>query len=154
MNPLTGQPETFVNAFLPRDAMPSQDVRLSVHLSVRPSVTRRYSVEMAKVKHIIKVFFSPSDSHTILVFIARQHTDARYWYSNSVRLSVRHVPVSDENGLTYYHNFFHHSPVAQHQTYSRNCDGVTPSEGAKYRWSIKISRFFINKSLYLADDTR
>ena len=55
--PLTGQPETFVNAFLPRDAMPSQDVRLSVHLSVRPSVTRRYSVEMAKVKHIINVFF-------------------------------------------------------------------------------------------------
>jgi len=38
-------------------------------------------------------------------FITRQYTDARYWYSNfvclSVRLSVRDVPVSDENGLTY-----------------------------------------------------
>ena len=34
------------------------------------------------------------------IFIARQHTDARYWYSKSVRLSVRYVPVSDENGLT------------------------------------------------------
>ena len=47
-----------------------------------------------------------------LVFIARQHTDARYWYSKSVRLSVRNVPVSDENSLTYRHSFFHHT-VAQ-----------------------------------------
>ena len=30
----------------------------------------------------------------------------------SVRLSVRYVPVSDENGLTYCHNFFHDA-VAQ-----------------------------------------
>jgi len=27
----------------------------------------------------------------------------------SVRLSVRNVPVSDENGLTYCNNFFHHT---------------------------------------------
>jgi len=44
------------------------------------------------------------------IFIARQHTDARYWYSNSVCpsvcLSVRNVPVSNENGLTYRHSFF------------------------------------------------
>ena len=44
------------------------------------------------------------------IFIARQHTDARYWYSNFVRLSVclsvRDVPVLDENGLTYCHSFF------------------------------------------------
>ena len=47
------------------------------------------------------------------VFIARQHTDARYWYSKSaVRLSVRNVPVLDEIGLTYRHSFFHHT-VAQ-----------------------------------------
>ena len=41
----------------------------------------------------------------ITFFIARQHTDARYWYSSyvrlSIRLSVRDVPVSDENGLAY-----------------------------------------------------
>ena len=36
-----------------------------------------------------------------LIFIARQHTDVRYWYSKSVCLSVRYVPVPDENGLTY-----------------------------------------------------
>jgi len=30
----------------------------------------------------------------------------------SVRLSVRNAPVSDENGLTYGHSFFHHT-VAQ-----------------------------------------
>ena len=41
-----------------------------------------------------------------LVFIARQHTDARYWYSKSVCLSVRNVPVSDENSLIYRHSFF------------------------------------------------
>jgi len=45
------------------------------------------------------------------VFIARQHTaaDARYWYSNSVRpsvrLSVRDTLVLYENGLTYRHSF-------------------------------------------------
>ena len=47
-------------------------------------------------------------------FIARQHIDARYRYSNSVcslyvRLSVRDLPVSDENGLTHSHGFFHHT---------------------------------------------
>jgi len=41
-----------------------------------------------------------------LIFIARQHTDARYWYSKSVCLSVRDVPVSDENGWTYRHSSF------------------------------------------------
>jgi len=39
------------------------------------------------------------------IFIARQH-DALYGYSKSVRPSVRYVPVSDENGLTYRHSFF------------------------------------------------
>ena len=39
-------------------------------------------------------------------FIARQHTDARHWYSKSVRLSVCYVPVSDENGLKYRRSFF------------------------------------------------
>ena len=44
----------------------------------------------------------------------RFYADARYWYSKSVRLfiypsvclSVRNVPVSDENGLTYRHSFY------------------------------------------------
>ena len=43
----------------------SQDVPLSV----RPSVTRRYSIETAK--HVIKRF-SPSGSHSILVFFPHQ----------------------------------------------------------------------------------
>jgi len=59
-----------------------------------------------------------------VIFIARQQTDARYWYSNYVRpsvrpsvcpsfcLSVSDVPVLDENGLTYCHNFSPHgSPI-------------------------------------------
>jgi len=44
--------------FLPRNAMPSQDIC--------PSVTRRYSV--SKRLYISSNFFSPSRSHTILVF--------------------------------------------------------------------------------------
>ena len=40
----------------------------------------------------------------------------------------------------------------QHQTSSRNSDGVTPCGGAKYRWAIKISDFlpisrYISQSL-------
>ena len=46
----------------------------------------------------------------INIFLSRVSTDARYWYSNSVCLSVclsvRDVTGSDENGLTYYHNVF------------------------------------------------
>jgi len=77
----------------------------------------------------------------------------------SVRPSVRNVPVSDENGLTYRHSFFHCTVAQsfcfyQHQTSSRNSDGVTHCGGAKYRWGIKISRFSTNKSLYLANDAR
>ena len=92
----------------------------------------------------------------------RACTDARYWYSKFVRLSVhpsvRNVPVSDENGLTYRQ--FLPRTVAQsfcfhqHQTSSRNSDGVTPCGGAKYRSGMKISRFSTNKSLYLANDAR
>jgi len=55
--------------FLPRDAMHSVDYAvarcLSVRLSVCLSVTRRHSVKT--VQNIIKLF-SPSGSHTILVF--------------------------------------------------------------------------------------
>ena len=99
------------------------------------------------------------------VFIARQHTDERYWYSKSVCLSVcmsvRDVPVLYENSLTYCHTFFivpsYGSPiilVLSAPTSSRNSDGVTPYRGAKYRLGIKISRFWTNNSLYLANDTR
>jgi len=74
-------------------------------------------------------------------------------------LSVRYIPVLDENGLTYRHSFFHRT-VAQlfwfyrHQTFSQNSNGVTLCRGSKYSWGIKISRFFTTKSLYLPNDTR
>jgi len=35
----------------------------------------------------------------------------------SVCLSVRNVPVSDENGLTYRHSYFHHT-VANHSSFT------------------------------------
>jgi len=60
------------------------------------------------VVHIVGTDSNTTLCHT--VFIAYQHTDTRYWYSNTVcpsdRLSVRNVPVSDENGLTYCHSFY------------------------------------------------
>ena len=47
-----------------------------------------------------KHYKMPGNCVIIDIFIARRHTDARYWYSKSACLSVRNVPVSDENGLT------------------------------------------------------
>ena len=81
-----------------------------------------------------------------LIFITRQHTDAWYWYSNSVRLSVclsvRNTLVLYENGLTYRHSFFspYGSPIIL----------VLPASNifTKFEW------FSTNKSLYLANDTR
>jgi len=95
------------------------------------------------------------------VFIARQHTDARYWYSNSVCLSVRpsvtcwYCTKMAQHIVSFFHHVVGQSfQFYQHQTSSQNSDWVTPCEGAKYRWGIKIMRFSTNKSLYLANDTR
>ena len=108
-------------------------------------------------------FFSPSGSPTILVFIARQHTDTRYWYSKSVRpsvcSSVRPLRSAIRWKLLDISSPFFHRTVAQsfkfyrYQTFSQNSDGVTPCDGAKHRCGIKISRFSTNKPLYVANDT-
>jgi len=62
---------------------------------------------MCSIGYITKISTSAFDG---CVFIARQHTDARFWYSKSVcpsvRPSVRYVPVFYVNGLTHCHNFF------------------------------------------------
>ena len=99
----------------------------------------------------------------VIIFIALQHTDASYWYSNSVCpsvcLSVCPVLVPDENGLIYCHSFFspHGSPIIvvllPSNIFTKFRRGH-PCGGAKYWWGIKISRFSTNKSLYLANDTR
>ena len=94
-----------------------------------------------------------------MIFIARQQTDARYWYSKSVRPSDRYVPVSHENCLIYRHSFFspYGSPIIlvlpASNIFTKFRRGH-PLRCAKYRWGIKISRFSTNKSLYLANDTR
>jgi len=79
----------------------------------------------------------------------------------SVRLSVRDTLVLTHvwKRLNISSQFFspYGSPIIlflQHQTSSRNFDGVARCGGDKYRWGIKISRFSTNKSLYLANDTR
>jgi len=62
----------------------------------------------------------------------------------SVCLSVRDVPVSDENGLTYCHSFFspYGSPIilvlSAPNIFTKFRRGP-PCGGAKYRWGIKVS---------------
>jgi len=125
-------------------------VCLSVCLSVRLSVTFVYFVKTLNLQF----------------FMARQRTDARYWYSKSVRpSSVRLSPLrygSRWKRLNVSSQFFspYDSPIilvlSASNTFTklRNSDGVTLCGGAKYKWGIKISRFSTNKSLYLANDTR
>jgi len=101
-------------------------------------------------------------------FIARQQTDALYWYSKSVRpsvclsvcLSVRYVSVSGKNGLTYRHSFSSPcgSPIIlvlpASNIFTKLRRSHPPCGGAKYKCGIKISRFSTNKSLYIVNDTR
>ena len=94
-----------------------------------------------------------------VVFIAHQCRDNN-WYSNSVRPSVRHVPVFYGNGSIYCHTQYF-SPLGSpiilvlwvSNTFAKFRWGH-PLRGARYRWGIKNSRFSTNKSLYLANDTR
>jgi len=75
----------------------------------------------------------------------------------SVCLFVRNVPVSDENGLTYRHSFLTIRSIILVLPASNiftKSDRVTRFGGANYRWGRKISRFYTNKSLYLANDTK
>ena len=112
---------------------------------------------------IFPLFFLVSS----VFFIARQQTDALYWYSKSVRpsvclsvcLSVRYVSVSGKNGLTYRHSFS--SPCGSPIILVLPASNIFtkfrrghPLRGDKYRSGIKMSRFSINKSLYLADEAR
>ena len=79
--------------------------------------------------------------------------------ARTVCLSVRYVPVPDENGLKYSHGFFHHT-VAQSFCFisikhlHEIPTGSPPCGGAKCRWGTKISRVSTNKSIYIANDAR
>ena len=84
----------------------------------------------------------------IAIFISRQHTDTRYWYSKSVWLSVRYVPVSDENGLTYRHSFLpcdamHSAAIAVTRCPSV-CLSVRPTRSWVAPKRIKISSKFFH----------
>jgi len=107
---------------------------------------------------VLKWFYSPRAVGTPLSEVRALYRVPSSFYRASaysrailtVCLSVRNVPVLDENGLTYCDSFFspYSSPIILVLSAS------APSGGDKYRWGIKISRFFTNKSLYLANDTR
>ena len=77
----------------------------------------------------------------------------------SVCLSIRDVPVLDENGLIIYcHNFFapYGSPIflvlPESNIFTKFRRGHPPA-GALNTGGYKISRIRINNSLYLANDT-
>jgi len=82
----------------------------------------------------------------VSVFIAHQHTDARYWYSKYVRPSVRPSVFPLRSGIRWKRlnisSQVFNCTVAQsfwfyqHHTSSRNSDGVTPYWCTKYRWGI------------------
>ena len=98
-------------------------------------------------------------SHTI--FIARQHTDTWYWYSKSVCPSVSVLSLHSRIRWKRLNILSLFSPYGSPIILVLSASNIftkfrcgTPCVGAKYRWSIKISRFSINKSLYLANNTR
>jgi len=82
-------------------------------------------------------FQSKDSTSRLRIFIARQHTDARYWYSNCVRLSVRPL----RSGILWQRlNIILHHTVAQSLTYWQNSDGVTPA-GTLNTGEVIIFRF-------------
>ena len=88
----------------------------------------------------------------ILIFLSRVSTLTRdidiAIIRPSVCPSVRKGPVLDENGLTYIVTVFFHHTVAQsfqfyqHQTSSRNFDGVTPCGALNTGIKISRSRYY------------
>jgi len=77
----------------------------------------------------------------------------------SVHLSVRDVPVSDENGLTYCHSFFlpYGSPIilvlSASNIFTKFRRGH-PLQERLIQMGYKNFAIFYNKSVYLADDIR
>ena len=117
---------------------------------LRPFVVCQYCVDTVTRLNISWNFLSR------VITLTRDIDIAIMFVCLSVRLSVT-LGIRWKR-LNILSQSFHHT-VAQsfqfywHQTFSKNSDGFTPCGSAKYRWSIKISRFSTNKSLYLANDT-
>jgi len=92
-------------------------LRLQVKVKVTVKVTLEasgsldkvisYSVAGSDIPPAINSFLSRVSTLTRDIDIAI--LSVRLSVHLSVRLSVRNAPVSDENGLTYCHSFFHHS---------------------------------------------
>ena len=73
----------------------------------------------------------------------RQHTDAWYWYRISVRSSVRHFPVLDENGLTYCHSFITIQANRKlHSTWLKLLNGTSFSDLEWPQSQISRSRYY------------
>ena len=79
--------------------------------SVKDITRISYFVTTMKLSHELQIYSTVFAKKCIRLHFYRASAYWRaIWYSNSVRpsvcLSVRYVPVSDENGLTYRHSFF------------------------------------------------
>jgi len=87
--------------------------------------------------------------------MARQHTTARYWHSNSMSVCPSVCPL--RSGIVWKRlnksSQPHDSPIILvlwvSNTFAK-FRRVILFGGAKYRWSIKMSRFSTSNSLYLA----
>ena len=139
-----------------RESYRSFDVWMIILITDRDAaLTRYYCFQLSVPVWSVSCFF-----------IARQHTEARYWYSYSVRPfvclsvcpSVLYVPVFCRNGFRYCYSF---SPNGSQIILVLRVSNIlakiwrgTPPRGAKYRWGYKILLFSTNNSLYLANDTR
>jgi len=112
----------------------------------RQDTARRHwrACSLTRVQSRGKNYGSTRASITRLpLFTARQHTDARYWYSSSVRLSVclsvRHVPVfyGRLNIMLYFlqHTVAQSFKFYEDQKYFLNFYGA-PNTGGIYKFCI------------------
>jgi len=94
--------------------------------------------------------------HFLIHLPSHFYRASAYWYSKSVRPSVRNAQVPDENGLTYRHAFFtirwpNHSSFTSIKHFHKIPTGSPPA-GALNTGVVYKFRDFL--SISLANDTR
>ena len=88
---------------LPRDVIHSADYAIAICLFVCPSVCAPHAGILSKRLYIFRHRVATPFQFLSRVTILTRDIDIA---NLSVCPSVRNVPVSDENGLTYRHSFF------------------------------------------------
>ena len=121
----------------------------------RPFVPICIEIQFQKVFKIWSFYRASAHWRAILIY---------QLFCTSVRLSVRYVPVWDENGLTYRHSFFHRTP--NHSSfiiikYLHEIPTGSPPAGAlntggvyKFRDFLPISRYISQTIQDIAKENR